>query len=37
MLLYLSSDLINILGTSNLYHYKFQMVGLLLGVLMSCK
>lgn len=37
MLLYSSSGLISILGVSNLYHYKFQMVGVLLGDLISCK
>lgn len=37
MLLYSSSGLFSILGIFNLYHYKFQMVGMLLCELMSCK
>jgi len=37
MLLYSSSGLISSLGGFNLYHYKFQMLGVLLCVLMSCK
>lgn len=37
MLLYSSSGLSRILGLFQLYHYKFQMVGVLLCDLMSCK
>jgi len=37
MLLYSSSGLSRILGLFHLYHYKFQMVGVLLCDLMSCK
>jgi len=37
MLMYSSSGLSCILGLFNLYHYKFQMLGVLLCVLMSCK
>lgn len=37
MLMYSSSGLSCILGLFNLYHYKFQMVGVLVCDLMSCK